>query len=158
MVDRQAINKDRGQRRRRSLGCAAWALFMAAFGMIAAFLVINVLVRHERGAGTVFYHDWLVTSLGLILIAAIIFVPTAAALGWFTRPPSGRRLTFMITLPGFTIAFVLSIAWLIGMCNIGESGPRCISLWQTSYALPAAVACGMVLGLIGSYGYWRSGR
>ena len=84
--------------------------------------------------------DSAVASFGLLVIAALMLLPAAAAQGelwWFDGP--GSELWWLLPIFGG----LNTVLWIAGFESVRISGPVFYSLW-TLLATPATIAAGMI--------------
>jgi len=158
MVDDEKVARDRAQQQRRSLGCAVWAILLALFGNLLVLFVVGIVYNSQRGTDVMKIKGWLATYIFWLVISLLIFVPTAALIGWLTKEPADKKRALLSSAIASTFLFMFLMSVLVKLCEFDETGPRCIPLTETPITLLSAVVAGILIGIVAGYGYWRAGR
>jgi hypothetical protein len=150
-------------RKRRSLGCAVWALIMAAVSIPAVLFLTTIAHKWERGLAPYIPKHFRTEEIFLLLIVLAIIMLIAAVVGWSTSRPLHRKKVMIVSLVMLSGLFFFAVYRFNGLCKIGEGigeypGPKCESLLRTPMTTTATIVIGLLLGLIGGYGYWKAGR
>lgn len=131
---------------------------MAFVWNIGTLIIAGIVYNWERDEAIGKFSNWVEAFLFWIVIVLIISIPIALIIGYFTKTPKNKIGIFVISSLVFILMSV-SFNWFFSkICQLGDTGTRCPQLTESPITLITSVITGLILGLLGGYGYWRAGR
>lgn len=149
--------EDREQQKRRSLGCAVWAILLAAISTTASFFIVHVVHDWATSTEVRLYKDFIGIYLGWLLIIIAVFSPIAAVIGWRTKNPINRNKVITTSIIIVVITYTVAIGFLLKLCELGDTG-KCVPISDSPLTILFTALVGSAIGVIAGLGYWKAGR